>query len=275
MASAGRSTLLSLAAALQRRVRRYPTLIQAIRTTRNLVHFGPWRPVALGYLRLTSPPAAPASGQPSAMLAPVEVPAAVRSLEEDGYFPGMRVRPELVEESAAFWRDRAPGVYIDVHLQSTALARMASDPEVLRVVRAYFGCEPTLVECKLFVSDVSLPDVLATGFHFDHAGVRSLNVMVYLTPVDLETGPHVLVAGTHRNKKLRDYFREMTPIEEIERRYPRDVRVVTGPAGSVLLENAEVFHRRLQAQRRRVAMITVFSTSRRRVLSVGKDQRVA
>ena len=40
-----------------------------------------------------------------------------------------------------------------------------------------------------------------------------------------------------------------------------------------LLENAEVFHRRLVAKKPRVAMIAVFSTNSRRVLSRGKDVR--
>jgi hypothetical protein len=97
--------------------------------------------------------------------------------------------------------------------------------------------------------------------------------MVYLNDVDLETGPHVLVAGTQRGKKLRDYFREMTPIAEIERRYPEQIRTITGPAGTVLIENAEVFHRRLAAQKRRHALIVVFSTNRRRLLSIGRDRR--
>jgi ectoine hydroxylase-related dioxygenase (phytanoyl-CoA dioxygenase family) len=160
-----------------------------------------------------------------------------------------------------------------VHLKSEALGRIATEPEVLRVVRTYFGCEPLMIECMLNVSNVNQFDILSTGFHFDHAGVRSLNVMVYLNDVDLETGPHVLVAGTQRGKKLRDYFREMTSIAEIERRYPEQIRTITGPAGTVLIENAEVFHRRLVPQKRRYTLIVVFSTNRRRLLSIGRNRR--
>jgi hypothetical protein len=269
------SALESLLASAQRRARRHPALIQGIRSVRNVLHFGPWRPLALAYVRRTSPLR---SGEPSGasvMVEPANTEMVVHALEREGYYLGLRVAPDVLREAESFWRDKPAGVSVDAHDHCPAIARIAADPAVLRVVRSYFGCEPTLVECKLFVTDESKTDILATGFHFDHAGVRSLNVMTYLTPVDDDTGPHVLVPGTHRNKRLRDYFRELTPIGEIERRYPGRILTVTGEAGTVLIENAEVFHRRVQARRRRVAMIAVYSTSRRRLLSIGKDQRPA
>jgi len=246
-----------------------------VRSLRNLIHFGPWRRVALAYVRWKSPPRDETSRQPSTLTGAIDLSSAIDALERDGYFVGPRVRPELLEQSADFWRDKAPGVYIDAHLKSKAIDRIATDPQIIGAARAYFGSEPRLIECKLFVSHVDQEDGLTTAFHFDHAGVRSLNVMVYLAPVGAENGPHVFVGGSHRGKKLGDFLRELTPIQEIERRYGTRVRVITGPAGSVLLENAEVFHRRLVAKRPRVALITVFSTSGRRLLSLGKDLRPA
>jgi hypothetical protein len=273
VARAGTRKLLDLMARLQIRARRHRTFVQSIRSLRNLIHFGPWRRVALAYVRWKSPPSDEISHQPSTLTSAIDLSAAVDALERDGYFAGPRVRSELLEQSADFWRGKTPGVYIDAHLKSKALERIATDPQIVSAARAYFGSEPKMIECKLFVSNVAQEDDLTTGFHFDHAGVRSLNVMVYLAPVGVENGPHVLVGGSHRDKKLSDYLRELTPIHEIERRYGTQVRVITGPAGSVLLENAEVFHRRLVARGPRVALITVFSTRGRRLLSIGKDSR--
>ena len=139
-------------------------------------------------------------------------------------------------------------------------------------MRAYFGCEPFLIECKLFVSSNRQDPELSSAFHFDHAGARSLNVQVYMTDVDEDSAPHVLVAGTHRGKKLGDYFRERLPVEEAARRFPDTIRTITGPAGTVLLENAEIFHRRAFATKPRVALIMVFSTDRRRFLSRGRKE---
>jgi hypothetical protein len=273
VAQAGTHKLLGLMTRLQMRARRHRTLVQIVRSLRNLIHFGPWRRVALAYVRWKSPPRDKISHQPSTLTSAIDLSAAVDALERDGYFAGPRVRPELLVQSADFWRDKTPGVYIDAHLKSEALERIATDPQIVGVARAYFGSEPNLIECKLFVAHVDQEDGLTTAFHFDHAGVRSLNVMVYLAPVGVENGPHVLVSGSHLGKRLSDYLRELTPIQEIERRYGTRVRVITGPAGSVLLENAEVFHRRLVARRPRVALITVFSTRGRRLLSIGKDSR--
>jgi len=270
---AGTRNVLDLMARLQIGARRHPSFVQGVRSLRNLIHFGPWRRVALAYVRWKSPPRDEIGHQPSTLTSAIDVSAAVDALERDGYFAGPRVRRELLVQSADFWRDKAPGVYIDAHLKSKALERIATDPQIVGAARAYFGSEPKLIECKLFVSHVDQEDGLTTAFHFDHAGVRSLNVMVYLAPVGVENGPHVLVGGSHRGKKLGDFLRELTPIQEIERRYGTRVRVITGQAGSVLLENAEVFHRRLVARGPRVALIIVFSTRGRRLLSIGKDSR--
>lgn len=272
-ARAGARKLLDLVARLQKRARRHRTFVQTVRSLRNLIHFGPWRAAALAYVRWKSPPRGEITGLPSTLTRAIDVSAAVDALERHGYFAGPCVLPELLEQSADFWRGKAPGVYIDAHLESNALERIATDPQIVAAARAYFGSEPKMIECKLFVSEVDHEDELTTAFHFDHAGVRSLNAMVYLAPVGVENGPHVLVAGSHRNKNVGDYLRELTPIKEIERRYGTRVRVITGPAGSVLLENAEVFHRRLVAKGPRVALITVFSTRGRRLLSIGKDAR--
>lgn len=264
---AGTRKLLDLMARLQVRARRHPRVVQSVRSLRNLIHFGPWRRVALAYVRWKSPPRDEVSHQPSILTSAVDLSAAVDALERDGYFDGLLVRPELLEQSADFWRGKTPGVYGDVHLKSKALERIATDPQIVGAARAYFGSEPKMIECKLFVANVDQEDELTKAFHFDHAGVRSLFVLVYLAPVGVENGPHVLVGGSHRGKKLRDYLRELTPIQEIERRYGTRVRVITGPAGSVLLENAEIFHRRLVARRPRVVLITIFSTRGRRILS--------
>jgi hypothetical protein len=268
-----RRQLLGLMTGLQKRARRHRLLVQIVRSVRNLLHFGPWRPIALSYVRWKSPPRDEVADRPSTLTSTIEPAVAVDALERDGYYLGARVCSDLLDQAAGFWRDKGPGVYIDVHLQSEALARVANDIQLASIARAYFGSEPRMIECKLFISGINQEDELTTGFHFDHAGVRSLNVMVYLTPVDEDAGPHVLVSGSHRDKRLGDYLRELTPVSEIERRFSTRVRVITGPAGSVLLENAEVFHRRLVAKKPRVAMIAVFSTNSRRVLSRGKDVR--
>jgi hypothetical protein len=209
------------------------------------------------------------------MLHSVDVATVVDALERDGYFLGLRVQPELVQESVPYWRDKKPGVHIDAHLDCPAIARITRDSSILSVARSYFGCVVNLVECKVFISGENTPDSLSSGFHFDHAGLRSLNVIVYLNDVDEDRGPHVFVAGTHRNKKFRDFLREMTSIPEIERRYAGRIMTVTGSAGTVLLENAEVFHRRELARQRRAALIVVYSTGGRRLLSIGKDLRTS
>jgi hypothetical protein len=257
---------------LQRVVRRSSALVQAVRSLRNVLHFGPWRHAFLAYRRMVARPSEILSPAPTVLAEEIDVPSAVIALERDGFVAGVSIRPEIVAASRSFWNDKSPGSYVDVHRDCPELLAIATDPQVLRIARAYFGCEATLIESKLFVSAVGRSGDLTRGYHFDHAGLRSLNVLVYLTDVDLDSGPHVLVAGTHRGKRLGDFFREILPIEAIERRHPTGVHTIVGPAGTILLENAEVFHRRLVASKKRVALITVYSTNRSRILSSGRKE---
>ena len=71
---------------IQKHVRRYPTVVQVVRTTRNLIHVGPWRSVALRYLRLKSRRQGPTGVHTSPTMGLIDLPSALHSLNYEGVF---------------------------------------------------------------------------------------------------------------------------------------------------------------------------------------------
>jgi hypothetical protein len=106
-------------------------------------------------------------------------------------------------------------------------------------------------------------------FHFDYAGWQSLNLFMYLTDVEPDSGAHEVLAGTHRAKRLRDAVRPRMPDEEVAARFGDRIRTISGPAGILFFEDVEAFHRRRIMKRRR-AMLNVLWASHRGFLSHGR-----
>ena len=165
-----------------------------------------------------------------------------------------------------------PGEYGDFHEQPDVRA-LVFDANVLNVVRGFFGAEPELLECNLVVDGADDPTRVPIHpqrhFHFDFAGWQSLNLFVYLTEVEEDSGAHQVVIGTHRSRQVRDAVRPWVPDDEINARYSDRVRTIAGPAGTMFFENTEAFHRRLMLKRRRV-MLNVLFASHRNWLSAGR-----
>ena len=97
-------------------------------------------------------------------------------------------------------------------------------------------------------------DELQSGrrFHFDLYSWRSLSAFFYLSDVDVQSGPHVCVAGSHRRKLLRHRlsFRRWRQDAEILAAYGGEsVRTILGPAGSGFLEDPTCFHKATPPER--------------------------
>jgi hypothetical protein len=263
--------LILFLAKLQRWARRSGKRVQAVRSIRNIIHFGPWRYVLLARARRAFAPAESVPGA-SVLVPGLDVDAAVSALEAKGDSTACRFRPEVVSQLKRLLPSLHDGVHVDAHRRHAVLGEIISAPDVLRVVRHYFLCEPVLLECKVFVGVVPHGDPLSSGFHFDHAGPRSLNLMAYLTDVDDDTAPHVLIEGTQTGKKLRDFFRERLSVDEAEQRFPGRIKTITGPAGTMFFENTEIFHMRRAGRKRRALLNVVYSTRGKRLLSLGRTE---
>lgn len=137
------------------------------------------------------------------------------------------------------------------------LLALANRPDLLAVATDYLGYTPTITLMGLrwsFPRPTSDADV--QGFHRD-SDAASIKLLVYLTDVDADAGPHSYVAGTHLDRmplRLRRYADQ-----EIVRKHGTGI-VVTGPAGTGFFIDTRGIHKGTPPTRRaRLVLIVQYS----------------
>jgi hypothetical protein len=166
-------------------------------------------------------------------------------------------------DSRTFRIDAVPaGVRIaDFPLDSVVhcphLLALANRPDLLGLATDYLGYTPTITLLGLRWSfpDAGM-DADVQGFHRD-SDAASVKLLVYLTDVDADAGPHSYVAGTHRDHmplRLRRYADQ-----DIVRRHGASV-VVMGPAGTGFFIDTRGIHKGTPPKRRpRLVLMVQYS----------------
>jgi hypothetical protein len=101
-----------------------------------------------------------------------------------------------------------------------------------------------------FATDSTLCQQIEDGqsFHYDLDDYRAIAFFFYLSNVDLESGAHLCVLGSHRRKPIRfllSPFKSKSD-EKIHTFYGTDhVATACGPAGSAFAEDLFCFHKGL------------------------------
>lgn len=109
---------------------------------------------------------------------------------------------------------------------------------ILRAVNAWHSVRPSRFGRK-DESDA------AQMYHADNDTPTGwLKVFIYLTDVSEENGPHVFVPGSHRERPVALARDGRFSDEEVERHFGPG-RKLTGPAGTVIVENTQGFHKAL------------------------------
>ena len=181
--------------------------------------------------------------------------------------------PDVLLEIRELTDRLPPNEYGSFDKQHSAVRQLVIDPGVWAVARSYLGAEPELLECNLVIQEAEKPGQLHPSsqrrFHFDYAGWHSLNLFIYLTDVERDSGSHQVVVGTHKYKHVRDAIRPSLDDEEVERRFGAQIRTIAGPAGTMFFEDTEAFHRRVAVRERR-AMLNILFASHRSPFSRGR-----
>lgn len=141
---------------------------------------------------------------------------------------------------------------------------VAGDRRVVEIVSAYLGYLPTRVSPWLFWSP---PNGLSDGereagsqtvrFHYDVHHYSFLYVNYYLLDTDENNGAHVLIAGSHRDKRLRHLLGSVKLSDEQARHdfAQQRFRVVSGRAGAGFFEDTSCFHKALAPRDRARLML--------------------
>lgn len=188
---------------------------------------------------------------------------ALRTLQQDGLVGlGQLLSARQCEEALAWLRQRdmiaarqggrvfkldaVPGgtrvgdYPLETVVNCPHILEVANHPLVLGLAARYFGYTPTVTLMGLRWSfPTGSHDADVQGFHRD-SEPGSIKLMVYLTDVDADTGPHSYVTGTHHDRmplRLRRYADS-----DIAAAHGRPLRV-TGPAGTAFVIDGKGIHK--------------------------------
>ena len=143
------------------------------------------------------------------------------------------------------------------------------DPTLLAIAGMYLGTESvndiTTMWWSTALKQGKGSSTAAQFYHCDTDRIRFIKFFFYLTEVDSSTGPHCLVARSHR-RKPRPLLRGSRRIsdEEIECYYPKDdILELVGPRGTILAVDNSGFHKGKPLERgERLILQILFETSR-------------
>ena len=230
---------------------------------------GPWQPWMIHhYQRHGRNPRLPSTDR--SMFEAMDVAEAVRRLNVDAFAAGWRVPAGEVAEIAAYARATGEKRSDDPHRFCEAARRIALDPQVLEVARGYLRAEPILNSSKLYWTmpprgdrDGQLRAAAEGGrFHYDLADLKAVTLFIYLTDVDADCGPHVVVRGTQGRKRFAQIFNRFIAEDEIQRRFPGRMHVITGERGTAWFEDISCYHKQAAAERTRLMLSIIYSLHR-------------
>lgn len=169
-----------------------------------------------------------------------------------GYVPGTNKREY----------DSLQGVPRTNRTYESAINRLASHPEVLRVVSNYMGMLPILHRINLLYSaNDEEVEKSSQFFHLDPEDVIMTKIFVYVEDVDRDTGPTTALPADRSTLVRRhiDYRNSRVPDEVIaEHGGTENLVECVGPAGTLaFLDTCRCFHMgsRVAAKPRYVMMI--------------------
>lgn len=246
-------------------------LISLVRALRLFFHFGPWRVVPKFLIRQLRPIQKSLDAHQESLLPAMDINAIAKEVREAsvaivGVLPG-----EFVSRLRTVTDNLPVNHYQLMHHIDDDVRRLVDDPGVKNVLRAYFKCEPVLLESTLVVTGPRQVHGLSeqNAFHFDYGGWESLNLLVYLSDVTIDSSYHSIIKGSHRSIGVRDIVKGALTNEEAQQRFGSAIEIITGPAGTLFFENTEAYHRRHASEERRV-MLNLLFASHRNWLSHGR-----
>jgi hypothetical protein len=129
--------------------------------------------------------------------------------------------------------------------------KIAQDPKLIEIATKYLGQKPICRGSRLWWSfpvEATTDEIIKVGkvFHYDLDDYNSLNFFFYLTDVDLHSGPHVCIRGSHKKKKLTHQLslvRRRSDEEMLNYYGAENIVTIYGEAGTGIAEDPFCFHK--------------------------------
>ena len=241
---------------LKRYVSKNPWLLRWMRVTRALFMLGP---VGVPLLRLCQRfnKSLPMRLETYPTFALVDVDQVLDCIEELGAAHIGHLPAGHVSEILAYCDQNNQTSYWNPHQTCDVIDRIARNAKLLEIVRKYLGAEPRLWLSRLnwtfsLAGDQRNSDGLRRrndadydihDFHYDTHDFKSLTIFVYLTDVSMESGPHMFIRGTHKNKTLRE-IRNISICDEVATHlYGDKIQIVLGEKGTIFAEDLSCYHK--------------------------------
>jgi len=255
----------SLRARLRVRLNHRERLLGWFRMLRYLLVQGPWRPwlVRLYAARDVNPPL---PAHPDTMFEGFDAETAGHALEGDGVTARLHVPPALVARIESWTRQVGAKRIDDPHVDCPEVERIAHDPRAIATARLFLGAEPILFTSKIYWTQPrpgSHGAAEGGQFHYDVADVKSVTLFVYLSDVDEQSGPHVVVRGTTRRVTPLQILRRTVSDAWIARRYAERIETITGPRGTAWFEDITCYHKQAPGTKTRLMLSLIYSLHRR------------
>ncbi len=158
------------------------------------------------------------------------------------------------------------GGYDDPASQCAAIAEIQNDPKLLEIASRYLNGDPRLIMPLLwwsFPKQTSIEDRLKAKqtvlFHFDLHAYTYIYFNFYITEVDVTAGPHVVVLGSHKGKKLSHLLGSANQSDEnIIRHYGQEnIATICGKAGFGFIEDSFCYHKATAPTRKSRLMLQI------------------
>jgi len=194
----------------------------------------------------------------------LDVEAVVNSLHEVGYSDGAILPGEYLRNILEFCernRQITDFRHWNPHKECKTINRLAHNAKIIEVARKYLGAEPILWLTELKKSNpTSLVYRKPTQyddnvFHNDLLDCKALTVFVYLSDVDLDSGPHVLIEGTHKNKSLKELTNIVISATGARKKYGKRIKTILGKKGTLFFEELSTYHKSASATRKKSRLI--------------------
>lgn len=214
----------------------------------------------------------------TSILSPIQTNKCVGNIQETGVHLGLQLNANAVEKIRFFARfnlctePKHEGFFFASEIKNGRLGKdrqvmrglvsnldkcptvdkIVRDAMLIEIARKYLGYYPTLITRHLtwsFASDLDEAEIQKlyppTNFHYDVAGLNFVTASFFITDVDENTGPHIMIEKSHNRKPWQMLFRSNIQKEaDVWRYYNRSEQLtIKGNAGFGFFQDPSCIHR--------------------------------
>lgn len=200
----------------------------------------------------------------------LDVSVAADNLLSSGFSGIFNISPELVKEILSCVDGKSGDRFENLHLTCDAIRKIALDPQVIEVMRRYFGVDPILYGSIVLIGNASnsiqkpAGEVCQKEFHYDVPDFKGLTMFVYLNDVDIDGGAHVVIPSSNDKLTIDKIYSRFMPYKRAVKRFGADRMVtIVGSKGTAFIEDLVNWHKRSNTNRKRMALSVTYTLHRK------------